>query len=160
MDIDLLLTKIEVLNDIISEHFETNLSWAKVVARKHKKSTCREQRVTHPIPVIPNHYNLLYNDMNGKIKNPQNNAERLRDLNSKCVSRDKVQNLNSTQHLSDPNLQASGSDQKCTYFIQTIVNGAIIANNSDGSISRIEGNMEEFQNTLSKYAVNLLKKEK
>ena len=90
MDIDLLLTKIEVLNDIISEHFETNLSWAKVVARKHKKSTCREQRVTHPIPVIPNHYNLLYNDMNGKIKNPQNNAERLRDLNSKCVSRDKV----------------------------------------------------------------------
>jgi len=40
------------------------------------------------------------------------------------------------------------------------VNGAIIANNSDGSISRIEGNMEEFQNTLSKYAVNLLKKEK
>ena len=52
MDIDLLLVKKESLKDIISEQFETDLSWTKVVARKHKKSTCTEQRVTHPIPVI------------------------------------------------------------------------------------------------------------
>jgi hypothetical protein len=64
------------------------------------------------------------------------------------------------QHLSDPNLQESGSDQKCTYFIPTVVNGAIITNNSGRSIPRIKGNMEEFHNTVSKYAVNLLKKEK
>jgi len=64
------------------------------------------------------------------------------------------------QHLYDPNLQKSGGDQKCTYFIPTIVNCAIITNNSGGSIPRIEGNVEEFQNTLSKYAVNLLKKDK
>jgi len=64
------------------------------------------------------------------------------------------------QHLSDPNLQESGGDQKCTYFIPTVVNRAIITNNSVGSIPRIKGNMEEFQNTLSKYAVNLLNKEK
>jgi hypothetical protein len=51
MDIDLLLAKIETLKDISSEQFERDLSWAKVVARK---------------PVIPNRYNLLYNDMNGK----------------------------------------------------------------------------------------------
>jgi hypothetical protein len=70
MDIDLPLTKIEILKDIISEQFETDLSWAKVVVRKHKKSTCIQHMVTHPIPVIPNRYNLLYNDMNGKI--PQN----------------------------------------------------------------------------------------
>jgi len=53
------------------------------------------------------------------------------------------------QRLSDPNLQESRSDQKCTYFIPTIVNGAIITNNNGGSIPRIKGNMEEFQNTLS-----------
>ena len=88
MDIDLLLAKMEVLKDIISEQFETDLSWAKVVVRKHKKSTCLEQRVTHPVPVIPNHYNLLYNDMNGK--KPQNSAERLRDLNSQRASRDRM----------------------------------------------------------------------
>jgi hypothetical protein len=70
MDIDLLLAKIESLEDIVSEYFETDLSWAKVVARQHKKSTCLEQRFTHPIPVISNHYNLLCNDTNGK-KNPQ-----------------------------------------------------------------------------------------
>jgi len=88
VDIVLLLAKIELLKDIISEQFETDLSWAKMVARKHKKSTCIEGRITHPIPVIPNHYNLLYNDMNGK--KPQNSAERLRDLNSKHASRDKM----------------------------------------------------------------------
>lgn len=87
MDIDL-LAKIKVLKDIIGEQFETDLSWAKVVARKHKKSTCIEQRVTHPIPVMPNHYNLLYNDKNGKI--PQNSVERLRNLNSQHASRDKM----------------------------------------------------------------------
>jgi len=45
------------------------------------------------------------------------------------------------QHLSDPNLQESGSDQKCTYFIPTVVNGAIITNNSGGSIPRIKSNI-------------------
>jgi len=62
----LLLAKIELLKDIISEQFETDLSWAKMVARKHKKSTCIERRITHPLPLIPNSYNVLYNDMNGK----------------------------------------------------------------------------------------------
>jgi hypothetical protein len=88
MDIDLRLAKTEILKDIISEQFETDLSWAKEVARKHKKSTCIELRVTHPIPVTPNCYNPLYNDVNGK--KPQNSAERLRDLNSKHASRDKM----------------------------------------------------------------------
>jgi len=87
VDIDL-LAEIELLKDIIIEQFETDLSWAKVVTRKHKKSACIEQRVTHPIPVIPNHYNLLYNDMNDKKL--QNSTERLRDLNSKPASRDKM----------------------------------------------------------------------
>jgi len=64
------------------------------------------------------------------------------------------------QHLSVPNLQESGSDRKCTYLIPTVVNGAIITNNSGGSIPRIKGSMEEFQNTLSKCAVNMLNKEK
>ena len=68
------------LKAIISEQFETDLSWVKVVARKHKKSTYIEQRISHPLPVIPNFYNLLCNDMNGD--KPQNSAERLRDLNS------------------------------------------------------------------------------
>jgi len=68
MDIDILLAKIESLKDIISEEFETDLSWAKVVARKHKKSTCIGQRVTHHIQVISNRYNLLCNDTNGKKK--------------------------------------------------------------------------------------------
>ena len=90
MDIDILLVKIESLKDIISEQFETDLSWAKVTARKHKKSTCIGQRVTHHIQVISNHYNLLCNDMSGE--KPQNNAERLRDLNSKGISRDKMKN--------------------------------------------------------------------
>ena len=39
MDIDLLLAKIESLKDIVSEHFETDLSWARVMARQYKKST-------------------------------------------------------------------------------------------------------------------------
>jgi hypothetical protein len=64
------------------------------------------------------------------------------------------------QPLSDPNRQESRSDQKFAYFIPTIVNGAIITNNSGESVPRIKRNMEEFQITLSKYAVNLLKKEK
>jgi hypothetical protein len=90
MDIDILLAKIESLKDIISEEFEADLSWAKVAARKHKKSTCIGQRVTHHIQVISNCYNLLFNDTNGK--KPQNNAERLRDLNSKGINRDKMKN--------------------------------------------------------------------
>lgn len=61
-----------------------------MVARKHKKSTCIGQRITHHIQVISNRYNLLCKDMNGK--KPQNNAERLRDLNSKGISRDKRKN--------------------------------------------------------------------
>jgi len=52
MDIDILLAQIESLKDIISEQFETDLSWAKVVARKHTKSTCTGQMVTHHIQVI------------------------------------------------------------------------------------------------------------
>jgi hypothetical protein len=64
------------------------------------------------------------------------------------------------QHLSVPNLQESGSDRKCTCLIQSVVNHAIITNTSGGSIPRIKGSMEEFQNTLIKYAVNLLNVEK
>jgi len=90
MDIDILLAQIESLKDIISEQFETNLSWAKVVGRKHKKSTCIGQMVTHHIQVISNCYNLLCNDMNGE--KPQNNAKRLGDLNAKHISRDKMKN--------------------------------------------------------------------
>jgi hypothetical protein len=71
MAIDLLLAKIESLKDKVSEYFETDLSWAKVVARQHKKRTCIEQRVTHPIPVISDCYNLLRNGMNGKKKTPK-----------------------------------------------------------------------------------------
>jgi hypothetical protein len=68
MDIDFLV-KIGALKDVVSEQFETDLSWAKVVVRKHKKSTCIELWITHSIPVISNHYNLLCNYMNSK--NPQ-----------------------------------------------------------------------------------------
>ena len=52
MDIDILLAKTESLKDIVSEQFETDLSWEKVVARKHKKCTCIGQRVTHHKQVI------------------------------------------------------------------------------------------------------------
>jgi hypothetical protein len=90
MNIDILLAKTESLKDIISQQFETDLSWAKVVARKHKKSTSIGQRVTHHIRVISNRYNLLCIYMKGEKR--QNNAERLRDLNSKGVSRDKMKN--------------------------------------------------------------------
>jgi hypothetical protein len=90
MYIDILLAKIESLKDVISKEFETDLSRAKVVARKHKKSTCIGERVTHHIQVISNRYNLLCNDTNGG--EPQNKAERLRDLNSKGINRDKMKN--------------------------------------------------------------------
>jgi hypothetical protein len=75
MAIDLLLAKIESLKDIISEQFKTDLSWAKVAVRKHKKSTCTEHRVTHLVPVISNSYNLLCTDTNDE--KPPNNAERI-----------------------------------------------------------------------------------
>jgi len=45
-------------------------------------------------------------------------------------------------------------------LIPNVVNVAVITNNSGGSIHRIKGSTEDFQNTLSKYAVNLLNKEK
>jgi hypothetical protein len=45
---------------------------------------------THHIQAISNHYNLLCNDTNGE--KPQKNAERLRDLNSKGIRRDKMKN--------------------------------------------------------------------
>jgi hypothetical protein len=90
MAIVLIFVEIESLKDIVSEQFETDLSWAKVAARKHKKSTCIEQKVTHPVPVISNHYNILCNDTNGK--KPPDNAESLRDLNSKHVSTDRMKN--------------------------------------------------------------------
>jgi len=61
-----------------------------VVARKHKKSTCIGQTVTHHIQVISNCYNLLCNDTNGE--KPQNNVKRLGDLNAKGISRDKMKN--------------------------------------------------------------------
>jgi hypothetical protein len=61
-----------------------------VVTRKHKKSTCIGQRVTHHIQVISSRYNLLCNDTNGK--KPQKNAKRLRDLNSNDISRDEMKN--------------------------------------------------------------------
>jgi hypothetical protein len=69
-----------------------------------------------------------------------------------------MKNHNTVKHLSEPYLQESGSNQKCTCFIPTIVNGEIITSSSDRSIPRIKDNMEEVQNNLSKFAVNLLKK--
>jgi len=50
MAIVLIFAETESLKDIVSEQFETDLSWAKVAARKHKKSTRIDQRVTHPVP--------------------------------------------------------------------------------------------------------------
>jgi len=63
MAIVLIFSEIESLKDIVSEQFEADLSWA---ARKHKKSTCIDQRVTHPVPAISNCYNLLCYDTNGE----------------------------------------------------------------------------------------------
>jgi hypothetical protein len=63
---------------------------AKGAARKHKKSTGIEQRVTQPVPVISNRYNLLCTDTKGE--KPPNNAESLRDLNPKHVSTDRMKN--------------------------------------------------------------------
>jgi hypothetical protein len=53
----LIFAETESLKNIVSVQFETDLSWAKVAARKHKKSIWIEQRITQPLPVISNHYN-------------------------------------------------------------------------------------------------------
>jgi len=74
MAIVLIFVEIESLKDIVSEKFETDLPWAKVAARRHKKSTCIDQRVTHPVSAISNCYSLLRYNTNIHSFNTRNKS--------------------------------------------------------------------------------------
>jgi hypothetical protein len=88
MDIELILAKIESLKNIFKEQFETKVSWTKVVTMKHKKYYCREHGVEDAFAVIPNRYNLLYND--SKSKNTPVNTDRLRMISPKHGGKEKM----------------------------------------------------------------------
>jgi hypothetical protein len=74
VDIEVVLTKIESLRDLLRNQFETKILWTRVVALKHNKSKYKKQRVANPFQINPNCYNLLGNDSNDDDDTPANRS--------------------------------------------------------------------------------------
>ena len=69
-DIQLILSKIESLEDLSRNQDETNISWSRVAALKHSKSKYRKQKTSDPLHLTSNRYNLLNNDANIEDNTP------------------------------------------------------------------------------------------
>jgi hypothetical protein len=62
-DIQLLLSKIESIEDLNKNQLETNISWSRVATLKHNKSKYKKQKISDPLYLTSNRYNLLDNDV-------------------------------------------------------------------------------------------------
>ena len=62
-DIQLLLSKIESIEDLNKNQLETNISWSRVATLKHNKSKFKKQKISDPLYLTSNRYNLLDNDV-------------------------------------------------------------------------------------------------
>jgi len=62
-DIQLLLAKIESVEDLNKNQLETNISWSRVATLKHNKSKYKKQKITDPLHITSNRYNPLVNDV-------------------------------------------------------------------------------------------------
>ena len=62
-DIQLLLSKIESIEDLNKNQLETNISWSRVATLKHNKSMYKKQKISDPLYLTSNRYNLLDNDV-------------------------------------------------------------------------------------------------
>jgi hypothetical protein len=62
-DIDVTLVKMASPKDFRNQS-ETKISWARVPMSKHNKSKNKKQKVTCPLQITSNRFNLLCNDTN------------------------------------------------------------------------------------------------
>jgi hypothetical protein len=63
-DIQLRLSKIESIKDFNKNQLETNILWPRVATLKHNKSKYKKQKISDPLYLTSNRYNLLDNDVN------------------------------------------------------------------------------------------------
>ena len=68
-DIQSTLAKIESLEALLESQFESNISWARVAALKYSKSKYVKQKLSDPIQLTPNRFNLLGNDIKDDDEN-------------------------------------------------------------------------------------------
>jgi hypothetical protein len=71
-DIDLILAKVDSLNDLLRNRFETKLPWTRVSAMKDNKSKYKQHNVADPFYITSNRYNRLSNVLNGDDDSPAN----------------------------------------------------------------------------------------
>ena len=65
-DIQLLLSKIESIEDLNKNQLERNISWSRVATLKHNKSMYKKQKISDPLYLTSNRYNLLDNDVDSE----------------------------------------------------------------------------------------------
>jgi hypothetical protein len=61
-DIQLLLSKIESTEDLNKNQLETNISWSRVATLNHNKNKYKKQKISDPLYLTSNRYNVLDND--------------------------------------------------------------------------------------------------
>jgi len=62
-DIQLLLSKIESIEDLNKNQLETNILWSRVSALKHNKCKYKKQKISDPLYIASTLYSLLDNDV-------------------------------------------------------------------------------------------------
>jgi hypothetical protein len=85
-DIDVTPVKTESLKHFRNQ-CETKIPWARVTTLKHNKSKNKKQKVTRPLHITSNHYNLLCNDTNGDDYDNGNIPKNLSKLRKSITSR-------------------------------------------------------------------------
>jgi hypothetical protein len=91
-DIDVILVKMESLKDFRNQ-FETKISWARVATLKPNISTYKKRKVTCPLQITSNRYNLLCNDTNDDDNdNTPTNLSKMREPITSCIKRDRKKN--------------------------------------------------------------------
>jgi hypothetical protein len=62
-DIQLLLSKIESIEDLNKNQLETNILWSRVATLKHNKGKYKKQKFSDPLYLTSNHYKILDNNV-------------------------------------------------------------------------------------------------
>jgi len=60
-DIQVILAKIETIEDLNKNQLETNISWTRVATLKHNKSRYQKQKISDPLHLTSNFYSPLDN---------------------------------------------------------------------------------------------------
>ena len=162
-DIQLLLSKIESIEDLNKNHLETNISWSKVATLKHNKSKYKKQKITDPLYLTSNRFSLLDNDVDlegnattkavsASIKKQTVNSVRKCKINN-CKKNKVINSVHKVLIVGDSHARGCAAEVKLKLNSEYEVIGFV---NPGLTMKAIKGSVKEKINQLTKEDIVVL----